>query len=55
VTIEFTEYAMIWWDQIVISRRRNEERLVHTWGEMKVLIKRLISEASSLNQGYVNT
>ena len=21
--IEFTEYAMIWWDQIVISRRRN--------------------------------
>ena len=22
---EFTEYALIWWDQIVISRRRNGE------------------------------
>jgi hypothetical protein len=25
VIIEFTEYVLIWWDQIVISRRRNEE------------------------------
>jgi len=25
VIIEFTEYALIWWDQIVISRRRNGE------------------------------
>jgi hypothetical protein len=24
VVIEFMEYALIWWDQIVISRRRNE-------------------------------
>jgi hypothetical protein len=22
---EFTEYALIWWNQIVISRRRNGE------------------------------
>jgi len=40
VIIEFTEYALIWWDQIVISRRRNRERPVQTWGEMKVLIRR---------------
>jgi hypothetical protein len=40
VIIEFTEYALIWWDQIVISRRRNEERPVQTWGEMKVLMRR---------------
>jgi hypothetical protein len=25
VVIKFTEDALIWWDQIVISRRRNEE------------------------------
>jgi hypoxanthine phosphoribosyltransferase len=25
VVIEFTEYALIWWDQIVISGRRNED------------------------------
>jgi len=24
--IEFTNYAISWWDQIVISRRRNGER-----------------------------
>jgi len=30
VIIEFTEYALIWWDQIVISRRRNGERPVQT-------------------------
>jgi hypothetical protein len=38
--IEFTEYALIWWDQIVISRRRNGERPVQTWGEMKVFMMR---------------
>jgi hypothetical protein len=30
VIIEFMEYALIWWDQIVISRRRNGERPVQT-------------------------
>ena len=25
VIIEFTEYTLIWWDQIVNRRRRNEE------------------------------
>ena len=30
VMIEFTAYAMIWWDQIVISRRRNGERPVQS-------------------------
>ena len=39
VIIEFTEYILIWWDQIVI-RRRNGEQLVQTWGEIKVLIRR---------------
>ena len=39
VIIEFTEYTLIWWDQIVI-RRRNGEQLVQTWGEIKVLIRR---------------
>jgi hypothetical protein len=29
---EFTKYALIWWDQIVISRRRNRERLVRLGG-----------------------
>ena len=60
--IEFTAYAMIWWDQIVISRRRNGERPVQSWGEMKVLMRRrfvpnhyyrdLYLKLQSLNQSY---
>ena len=39
VVIKFTDYALIWWDQNVISRR-SEVRLVASWEEMKVLIRR---------------
>jgi hypothetical protein len=31
VVIEFTDYALIWWDQNVISRRRSGERPVASW------------------------
>ncbi|XP_042972946.1 uncharacterized protein LOC122304748, partial [Carya illinoinensis] len=38
--IEFTDYAIIWWDQLVTNRRRNYERSVETWGELKALMRR---------------
>uniref|UniRef100_A0A2N9GGT6 CCHC-type domain-containing protein n=1 Tax=Fagus sylvatica TaxID=28930 RepID=A0A2N9GGT6_FAGSY len=38
--IEFTDYAIIWWDQLVTNRRRNNERPVETWGELKALMRR---------------
>uniref|UniRef100_A0A2N9G8V9 CCHC-type domain-containing protein n=1 Tax=Fagus sylvatica TaxID=28930 RepID=A0A2N9G8V9_FAGSY len=38
--IEFTNYAIIWWDQLVTNRRRNTERPVETWGELKALMRR---------------
>ena len=28
--IEFTDYIMIWWDQLVTNRRMNHESLVET-------------------------
>jgi hypothetical protein len=51
----------IWWDQNVISRRRSGERLVASWEEMKVLMRRrfvpnhyyrdLYLKLQGLNQG----
>ena len=38
--IEFSDYAIVWWDQLMISRRRNGERPVSTWEEMKALMRR---------------
>ena len=60
--IEFTEYVLIWWDQIVIRRKMNGERLIQIWGEMKVLMRRrfvpnhyyrdLYLKLQGLNQSY---
>lgn len=38
--IEFTDYAIIWWDQLLKERRRNRERTVETWEEMKAIMRR---------------
>ena len=59
--IEFTDYAIVWWDQLVVSRRRNGERPIETWGEMKAIMKKrfipshyyrgLFQKLQSLTQG----
>jgi len=61
VVIEFTNYALIWWDQNVIIRRRSGERPIASWEEMKVLMRRqfvpnhyyrdLYMKLQGLNQG----
>ncbi|KAL1221277.1 hypothetical protein V5N11_032724 [Cardamine amara subsp. amara] len=38
--IEFYDYAINWWDQLVTSRRRNREPQVDTWEEMKNLMRK---------------
>ena len=38
--IEFTDYAIIWWDQLVMNRRRKYERPIETWAEMKATMRR---------------
>ena len=60
--IEFTDYAMIRWDQPVMNRRRNYERPIETWKEMKATMRRrfvlshyyrdLYKKLQSLTQGY---
>ncbi|XP_052483244.1 uncharacterized protein LOC105786844 [Gossypium raimondii] len=60
-TIEFSDYAIIWWDQLSLSRRRNGERPVSTWAEMKAIMRKrfipayyhreLYQKLQSLTQG----
>ena len=59
--IKFTDYAIVWWDQHITSRRRNRERPVETWGELKALMRKrfvpshyyrdLYQKLQSLTQG----
>ena len=42
--IGFSDYATVWWDQLVFNMRRNREPIVETWEEMKrVMRKRFVS------------
>ena len=41
--IKFSNYAIVWWDQLVLNKRRNREPAVETWEEMKrVMRKRFV-------------
>jgi hypothetical protein len=37
--IEFTDYAIVWWDQLLINKS-NREPPVDTWEEMKMLMRK---------------
>ncbi|XP_050908979.1 uncharacterized protein LOC127122728 [Lathyrus oleraceus] len=41
-SIEFKEYALVWWDQLTKDRRRYAERQIDTWEEMKRIMRRRI-------------
>ncbi|XP_071917073.1 uncharacterized protein [Coffea arabica] len=38
--VEFTDYAIVWWEQVVTSRRRCGELPITTWTELKRLMKK---------------
>ena len=38
--IEFSDYAIVWWDQLVMNRRRNRDHPIETWEEMKIVMRR---------------
>ncbi|KAJ4715126.1 Transposon Ty3-I Gag-Pol polyprotein [Melia azedarach] len=38
--VEFINYASIWWDQLVINRRRNGEKPIRSWEEMKLVMRK---------------
>lgn len=39
-SLEFDGYALTWWDNLVVSRRRNRERPIETWEEMKAVMRK---------------
>ncbi|XP_061353685.1 uncharacterized protein LOC133298423 [Gastrolobium bilobum] len=59
--IEFSDYAIVWWDQFVSNRRRHGERPIETWEDMKAVMRRrfipshyhrdLFQKLQSLTQG----
>ncbi|XP_042415164.1 uncharacterized protein LOC122004323 [Zingiber officinale] len=38
--VAFTDYAIIWWDQLTLSRRRNRELPIDNWEDMKAIMRR---------------
>ncbi|GKV49075.1 hypothetical protein SLEP1_g55846 [Rubroshorea leprosula] len=38
--IEFSDYALVWWDQLVMNRCRNREHPIETWEEMKAVMRK---------------
>ena len=38
--VEFTNYALVWWDQMVTSRRRSHDRPIETWDEIKAIMRK---------------
>lgn len=40
VAIAFTNYAIAWWGQLVLARRRNNELPISNWEDIKVVMRR---------------
>ena len=40
VVIEFLDYAIVWWDQLLLNKRRNREPVMETWEEMKKVMRK---------------
>jgi hypothetical protein len=38
--VEFSDYVMVWWERLVVEKRRNIERPVSTWEELKTIMKK---------------
>jgi hypothetical protein len=38
--VEFTDYAIVWWERLVVERKRNREIPVNTWEELKTIMKK---------------
>ncbi|CAL1380578.1 unnamed protein product [Linum trigynum] len=37
--LEFTDYAIVWWDQVSMRRRKNRQPPIETWAEMRTVMR----------------
>ncbi|KAJ4710348.1 Mutant gag-pol polyprotein [Melia azedarach] len=51
--IEFTDYASIWWDQLVINRHRNGVRPIRSWEEMKLVMHKRFTPSHYYRDLYI--
>jgi len=40
VATELYDYALSWWDQLVTSRRRNQELPLESWSQIKAVMRK---------------
>ncbi|KAL4333051.1 hypothetical protein GQ457_07G005030 [Hibiscus cannabinus] len=62
--LEFTHYAINWWNQLTVNKRRNGERPVSTWDELKAIMRKrfipthyhreLLRKLQNLTQGSMS-
>nr|XP_027082275.1 uncharacterized protein LOC113704586 [Coffea arabica] len=51
--MQFTDYAIVWWDQITTSRRRSGEYPITTWTELKGVMKKRFVPSHYLRDLYL--
>lgn len=39
VAVAFIDYAIAWWDQLALARRRNYELPISNWEDIKIVIR----------------
>lgn len=53
--VEFSDYALVWLDQLVTSRRRNDEPPIQTWREMKAVMRKLFVRLIITTENYTTS
>ncbi|KAI3473736.1 hypothetical protein Pfo_031398 [Paulownia fortunei] len=52
--IEFFDYAIIWWDKLILNRRINRECSISTWEDMKSVMRRRFVPSYYYQELYQN-
>ena len=51
--VEFSDYAIVWWDQFCKERRRYGERPVESWREMKQIMRKRFVPSHYYRESFI--